>query len=138
LAKASDPTKRLIVKPILLQQAHAIEGRPRDAEWQTADLLSDGRPGCIKSAVTTMIVVPILYAAFHRISPGWSTLSRPPELGQFVAATSGRRRHCNIGGPSMRPSPLREFEKLDAAGGFVLLGAAVVALIPANRPGLVL
>jgi multidrug efflux pump subunit AcrB len=37
----------------------------------------------------TMIVVPVLYAAFYRISPGRSTPSRPPELGQVEAATTG-------------------------------------------------
>ena len=34
----------------------------------------------------------------------------------------------------MRPSLLREFLRLEAAGGFLLLGAAVLALILANTP----
>ena len=37
-------------------------------------------------------------------------------------------------GPHVRPSALRRFLQSESAGGFVLMGAALLALVVANSP----
>jgi multidrug efflux pump subunit AcrB len=78
------------LRPVVLAAATTVLGVVpllQDVFW--VGLAVTIMAGLTIGTVITMIVVPVLYAAFYRISPGRSTLSRPKEPRRVEAVASG-------------------------------------------------
>jgi multidrug efflux pump subunit AcrB len=78
------------LRPVVLAAATTVLGvipLLQDVFW--VGLAVTIMAGLTVGTVITMIVVPVLYAAFYRISPGRSTLSQSPGSEQVEAAARG-------------------------------------------------